>query len=110
MPVKKSQVGLKVGLGVAAAAAAAGAYYFFGKNGAKNRKAVTVWAVRAKKDVVTQVKKLKTVNAKTYAQVTNRVLAKYKKFQKDNPEIYALLSKELKTYWPKIAKHLPKTT
>ena len=109
MPVKKSHTGLKVGLGVAAAAAAAGAYYFLGKGGAKNRKAVTGWVMQAKKDVVAQVEKLKTVNAKTYTQVVNKVMAKYKKFQKENPEAYALLVKEFKTHWPKIAKKLPKT-
>src|SRR6185503_20137966 len=106
---KNNHLVLKAGLGVAAVAAAAGAYYFFGKDGAKHRKAGKAWVIKAQKEVLAEVKKLKEVNEKTYNTVTTKVLAKYAKFKKDNPEAYALLAKEFKTHWPKIAKHLPKS-
>jgi hypothetical protein len=104
---KNNHLVLKAGLGVAAIAAAAATYYFFGKDGAKHRKSARVWVNRAKKDVLTEVKKLKNVNEKTYNHIAAKVLAKYAKFKKENPEAYALLAKEFKTHWPKIAKHLP---
>lgn len=109
MARKNNHLGLKVGLGVAAAAAAAGALYFFGKDGAKNRKSSGAWVNKAKQDVLAQIRRLKEVNEKTYNAVSAKVMKKYAKFQKENPEAYALLAKEFKTYWPKIAKHLPKT-
>ncbi len=105
---KNNGLALKAGLGIAAAAAAAGAYYFFGKQGAKHRKSAAVWASRAKKEVLAEVKKLKDVNERTYGIAVAKAMKKYKKFQKENPEAYALLEKEFKTHWPKISRHLPK--
>jgi len=107
MAVKKNHLVLKAGLGAAAIAAVAGAYYFFGKDGAKHRVAAQVWVSRAKKDVLAEVKKLKVVNEKTYGTITAKIMKRYEKFQKENPEAYALLAKEFKAHWPKIKKHLP---
>ncbi len=107
MATKNRHLVLKAGLGAAALAATAGAYYFFGKDGAKHRKSAQVWVNRAKKDVLAEVKKLKNVNEKTYNTAAAKVMKKYAKFQKENPEAYALLAKEFKTHWPKIKKHLP---
>ena len=108
MAKKNGHLGLKVGVGVAAAAAAAGAYYFFGKDGDKHRKSAQVWVNKAKKDVLTQIKQQKVMNQKAYEVISAKVMKKYEKFKKENPEAYALLAKEFKAYWPKIAKHLPK--
>lgn len=107
MATKNKHLVLKAGLGLAAAATAAAAYYFFGKDGAKHRRKAVVWANKAKGDVLTELKKLKNVNQKTYSQAVDKAMKKYQKFQKENPEAYALLAKELKTHWPKIASHLP---
>lgn len=109
MAKKNNRLVLKAGLGAAAIAAAAGAYYFFGKSGAKHRKAAQVWVNQAKKDVLAEVKKLKGVSEKTYSASVAKVMKRYSKFQKENPEAYALLAKEFKNHWPKIKKHLPLT-
>lgn len=106
MVTKNKHLVLKAGLGVAALAATAGAYYFFGKDGAKHRKSAQSWVSSAKKDVLAEVKKLKVINEKTYSTVATKVMKKYQKFQKENPEAYALLIKEFKSHWPKIKKHL----
>jgi hypothetical protein len=107
MATKNRHLVLKTGLGAAVVAAAAGAYYFLGKDGAKHRKSALVWINRAKKDVLAEIKKLKVVNEKTYNMAAAKVMKKYAKFQKQNPEAYALLVKEFKAHWPKIRKHLP---
>lgn len=109
MATKDKHLVLKAGLGAAAIAAAAGAYYFFGKGGAKHRAKALVWANRAKKDVLTEVKKLKNVSQKSYNLAVTKVMKRYAKFQKENPEAYALLIKEVRAHWPKIAKHLKST-
>ncbi len=108
MATKNRHLVLKAGLGVAAIAAAAGTYYFFGKDGKSHRKSAQAWVNNAKRDVLSQVKKLKEVNEKTYNMVAAKVMDKYSKFQKENPETYALLAKEIKSHWPKIKKHLPR--
>jgi gas vesicle protein len=108
MTAKKNHLFLKTGLGVAAVAAAAGAYYFFGQNGDKHRKSAQAWVDKAKKDVLVEIKKLKNLNEQTYNSVAGKVLDKYAKFKKENPETFALLTKELKNHWPNIKKHLPK--
>jgi len=113
MPTKKSKsgrAGLKTGLGLAAIAAAAGAYYFFGSaESRQHRKQATAWANRAKKDLVGELKNLKTVSRKSYAAAAAQVLAKYKKFQQEHPQEYARLKQELGGQWQKIEKHLPKS-
>jgi hypothetical protein len=108
MTTKKNGLFVKTGLGVAAVAAIAGAYYFFGKDGDKYRKSAQAWVNKAKKDMLAEIKKLKSLNEKMYHTVARKVLGKYAKFKQANPEVYALLAKELASYWPKIKKHLPK--
>lgn len=109
-PAKKhSSAGLKIGLSAAAIAAAAGAYYFFnGPDGKKHRRDAKAWATKAKKDLIVELKKLGNVSEKSYGQAAAAVIAKYKKFQKEHPEEFAKLSKELKGRWNEIQKHLPK--
>jgi len=108
MKKTKNNLGRDVSFGVAAIAAAVAAYYYFGKDGKKNRESSQAWIVKVKADVLAEVKKLKNVSQETYTQSLGKVLKKYKKSKKENPEAYALLEKELKSHWPKIAKHLPK--
>lgn len=110
MATKNKHLVLKAGLGVAAVVAAAGAYYFFGKDGAKHQKSAQAWVARAKKDVLAELKKAKGMSEKTYNTTVAKVMTKYQKFQKENPEAYALLVKELKSHWPKIAKHISAST
>lgn len=106
----QNNTGKKV-LGVGAlAAAAAATYYFYGsKNAAKNRKNVSDFAQKAKKDVVTKVAKLKEVTKSNYEKVVAEVMQNYKKVKNINPKELMALSQELKSQWQKITKHLPKT-
>lgn len=102
---------VKVGLGVAAvAAAAAGAYFFYGPNGAKNRKNLKTWTVKAKAEVMEKVENLKDVTEKTYTQTVNQVLDKYKKLKHVAPADLAAIQKELKGSWKAIQSEIDKAT
>ena len=100
---------VKAGVGLAAlAAAAAGAYYFYGKNGAKHRKSLKGWAVKARGEVMEKVEGLREVSQKTYYKVVEDVLKKYKKLEKVAPAEVAILTRELKSHWAAIKADLAK--
>ena len=106
---KKNSGGLKVGLGLAAvAAAAAGAYFFYGKNGAKNRKHLKAWTVKAKGEVMENLEKLSDVSEKTYNKTVDQVLAKYKKLKHVAPKELAEVQKELKSSWKMVKSEVDK--
>lgn len=99
---KNSKRGVEVGVGVAMlAAAAAAGYFLYGKNGAKNRKKVKGWMLKAKGEVLEQLERMKEVNQATYRQAVEKVMARYRSM--DAKEI-AALSKELKGYWAGIKR------
>ncbi|HYV33311.1 MAG TPA: hypothetical protein VE973_00480 [Candidatus Limnocylindria bacterium] len=108
---KKTSTGTKVaaGLGVAAlAAAAAATYYLSGPNGKKHRKQVSVWAGKAKKEMVQKIKGMKTFGKAAYEKAAKEVLAKYKQAKNIDPKELQALSQEIKTHWNKIAKDVAK--
>lgn len=106
---KKNHLGLEVALGTTALATAAATYYFFGKDGAKHRNKATTWAHKAKKDVVQELQKLKNVSEQNYKTTVKKVITKYKKFEKENPKEFAMISTQLQSQWKNIQKHLPKS-
>lgn len=106
MSIKSNRLKLEAGLGLAAVAAAAAAYYFFGKHGKAHRKTAVVWAHKAKREVIAELKKLKKFTPENYSRTINKVVAKYQKFQKQHPAEFAALSRELKTTGSQILKHL----
>jgi gas vesicle protein len=110
---KAKHNGLKVGFGLAAvAAAAAGAYYFYGANGAKNRKQLKSWMVKAQGEVMEKIESLKDVSEEKYEDVVSQVLAKYKKVKNATPAEVEKYARELKSHWKSIkadiAKHAKK--
>jgi hypothetical protein len=99
--MKKTQKkAVAIGAGVAAlAAAAVGTYLLTGKQGAKNRKKISSFAEKAKKEIAQELKKTEQVTKKVYDQTVDAVAKKYKAVKNiDAAEIVALTS-ELKSYW-----------
>lgn len=96
---KKSHNGaLKVGLGMAAVSALAlGAYYLSEKDGAKNRKKVKAWMLKAKAEVLEQVENAKEISLDAYNEAVEKVAAKYKKMEGINPLDIAAFVSELKS-------------
>jgi Tfp pilus assembly protein PilP len=105
---KNSHGGLKV-LGLAAvAAAAAGAYFFYGPGGSKNRRNLKSWMVKARAEVMENVENLKDVSEKSYDQVVDKVIAKYKKVKSIAPNELAAVQKELKSSWKAVKSEVDK--
>ena len=52
MKKQTGSLGKTLGLAGLAVAGLAGAYFLYGKNGAKNRKTIKAWSLRAKADVI----------------------------------------------------------
>lgn len=100
---------IKAGLGLAAvAAAAAGAYYFYGKDGAKNRKQLKSWVVKAKGELMEEIESLKDVSETTYDKSVDKVLAKYKKLKTVAPKEWAQVQKDFKSSWKSVKSEIAK--
>ena len=98
--------GTIVGLAAAAAAAAAGAYFLYGKNGAKNRKVVKGWMLKAKGEILDQMEKGKEMTEEAYNKVIDKVSQKYQAAKNiDRAEVDQMV-KELKGHWGSIKKQL----
>jgi len=107
----KTKVAVGVGLGlVAAAAAAAGAYFLYGPKGARNRRRVKSWTLKAKGEVLEQLEALKAVNEKKYHQVVDAVARRYRSLKNVDPRELQQLVKELKGHWRNISKHLARSS
>lgn len=110
---KKTSKAAKIGVGVgvtALAAAAAATYFFYGKDGAKHRAQAKRWAGTAKKEVVSRLRKLRSVNQKSYNQVVEAVTKKYGALKTVGPKEAQLLAKELKAHWQSVNRTLKKKT
>lgn len=96
--------GMKVGMGVAAgvAAALAGAYLMYAKSAAPQRKQAKAWALKARKDVVREVGKLKHVSASEYARIIDKAMRRYAAFKEVNAPEIAEAARELKAEWKNI--------
>lgn len=104
---KKVTTGEKVavGAGIAALAAfAAAGYFLYGKDGAKNRKKVKGWMLKAKGEVLEGVEKLKDVSEEQYAAIINKVGDKYKAVKNIDPAEVEAMMKELHGHWKSIKK------
>ncbi len=104
---KKFSTAAKVGGVAAITALAVGAYMLYGKNGAKNRKALKSWMLKAKAEVLEKVENAKEMTADKYHEVVDTVAKKYAKFGATTAEIGDLV-KELKGYSGKAKKTIKK--
>ncbi len=96
-----------IGAGASLVAVAAGGYFLYGKDGAKNRKKIKGWALKAKGEMLEGIERLKHVNQKTYNEIVDRVAKRYKKFkQVDKKELQRLVT-ESKSFWDGITKKVP---
>jgi hypothetical protein len=96
-----------VGL-AAAAAAAAGAFYFYGKDGAKHRRQLKSWMVKARGEVMENIEKLADVTQSGYDKAVEDVVKKYKKLKHITPAEINTLKKEFKGHWKSIKSEVDK--
>jgi hypothetical protein len=102
----ESKAGLVAGIAAAAAAAAAGAYFLYGKNGAKNRRAVKGWMLKAKGEVLDQMEKGKELTEDAYHKIIDRVAQKYQAAKNIDRSELDQMAKELKGHWVSIRRQL----
>ncbi|HAT68195.1 MAG: hypothetical protein A2481_04100 [Candidatus Yonathbacteria bacterium RIFOXYC2_FULL_47_9] len=105
--MKKATTGAKVavGAGIAALAAfAAAGYFLYGKDGAKNRKKVRGWMLKAKGEVLEGVEKMKDVSEADYKLIVDKVGAKYKAVKNIDPAEVEAMVRELHGHWKNIKK------
>ena len=107
--MKKVTTGTKVavGAGIAALAAfAAAGYFLYGKDGAKNRKKVRGWMLKAKGEVLEGVEKMKDVSEADYKALVDKVGAKYKAVKSIDPAEVEAMVRELHGHWKNIKKSI----
>ncbi len=96
---KSQKQAVAVGAGVAAlAAAATAAYMLTGKN-AKNRKKLANWAGKMEKDVVAELKKVRTGSRAAYNQAVDTVTKNYRAAKKVSGPELAAVARDLKAHW-----------
>jgi len=103
---QNSKIGVGVGLAAAAAAAAAGAYFLYGKNGAKNRKAVKGWMLKARGEVMDQMERLESVSEEKYRDIVDSVIKGYRSAKNASPAELAAAAAEMKSHWNSIKRSL----
>jgi len=110
MATKKSESGNRVivgaGIAAVAAAAVAGGYFLYGKAGAKKRKKIKGWMLKAKGEVLEQMEKGKEVTEETYHDVIDKVSQKYQSVKNIDPTELQQMVKELKSHWKNIKGQL----
>lgn len=107
--MKKTTTGAQVavGAGIAALAAfAAAGYFLYGKDGAKNRKKVRGWMLKAKGEVLEGVEKMKDVSEADYKMIVDKVGAKYKAVKSIDPAEVEAMVRELHGHWKNIKKSI----
>lgn len=105
----KTTTGTKVAIGAglaAVAAFAAAGYFLYGKDGAKNRKKVRGWMLKAKGEVLEGVEKLKEVTEPQYATIVEKVSAKYAGLKNIDPAELEAMVRELRGHWKNIKKSI----
>jgi hypothetical protein len=101
---RSQKIGLGVGIAAATAAAAAGAYFLYGKNGAKNRRKVKSWMLKARAEVLQKMEALESVSEEKYREIVDSVVRGYKQAKKASPAELTALAAELKGHWSEIRK------
>jgi gas vesicle protein len=101
---KKVAVGAGI-LGLAAAGIA-GAYFLYGKDGAKNRKKIKAWGLKAKGEVLEKLEKAKDLTEENYHEIIDAVSSKYSKAKDVTPEDIQTFAKDLKKHWKDIKRDM----
>ena len=118
MPTKSSvkpgwSTKTKIALGVGGLlAVAAGVYLLTGKRGEKNRIRIKKWALAMKKEVVSRMQGLETVNRDGYERIVAQVAKRYRSMKDVEPGELGRVTREINRQWASIEKkaHLLKAS
>ena len=91
----------------ATVAAAAGAYFIYGtKEGAKTKKKIKSWTLKAKAEVLEKLEKMKDMSEESYKNTVETVMKKYDNLKAEHGDEVDAVKKELHGYWNHLKKHL----
>jgi hypothetical protein len=107
--ISKGKLAAEIGAGLIAAGAAAGYYFYGSKKAKKHRKIAAKWANDMKKDVVTEAKKLKKVDAKSFAKVVDAVAHTYQGVRAVSPSDIKRAGAELKANLQQVRREMEQT-
>ena len=104
MAAKSTNKGGVTGLATALVGAVAAGFYLYGPEGAQARVKIKAWSLKARAEVLEQIEKARDISDESYAELVDRVTARYGKL-KTVGEVEALkLNKELKRHWRAIKR------
>ena len=99
--------GIMAGLGIAAVAAGViGTYLYRSKDGAKKRKEIKSWMLKAKAEVLEKAEDLKEVTEDKYEGIVDTVAAKYKTLAHVGGDELQEFVEELKSHWTDLKEDL----
>lgn len=84
---------------VAVAAGAIGAYLYGTKDGAKKRKQIKSWMIKAKAEILEEIENVKEVTEEKYHDIVDSVMAKYKVLSHVDASDFKDLVDDLKAHW-----------
>lgn len=104
----KKNIEIAGGVAAGLAALAAGAIFLYGKDGAKRRKQVKGWMLKAKGEILEKLETLEDFSQTAYEKIVDEVAAQYKQAKNiDSSEVLQMVS-ELKGHYKNIQKTLSK--
>ena len=107
MAIKTAKaIGLGAGLAAAAVGAALGSYLFTGKQGAKTKKVLKSWMLKAKGEVLEQLENMGEVGQEAYEKAVDQVADKYSKMSGVAKDEVDEMATELKKQWKVVNKGL----
>lgn len=109
--MSKGKIAAEIGAGlVAAGAAAVAGYYYYGSKKAKqHRQLAAKWAGDMKKEVMREMKSLKTVNARDFAKIVDTVAGTYRGVRSINAADLKKAANELKANLKMVQQEISKT-
>lgn len=105
MAQKSSGMG-GVALAGITAAAIAGGYFFYGKDGAKHRKVLKSWTMKAKAEIMEKLEKAKELSEDSYHQAIDMIADKYAKNKSMDSAEIAAFAANLKKHWKDIKREI----
>ncbi len=102
---KGGNVGVAAASAAALIVAAAGAYFLYGtKQGAKTRKQIKGWSLKARGEVLEQLEGLTEVSEQAYGEIVKKTVAQYQKAKKLDAADVADFVSEMAGYWKQMGK------
>lgn len=103
MKTRDKMIGAGIGL---AALAAAGTYFLYGKRGAKNREAISGWALQLKGEVLEKMEKLKSLDRASYEKLVEDTAERFGRVKRVGASELKIITADLKNAWSHIGKEL----